>query len=163
MLRVILNEWLHLSPPSFFYSAFIKIQWNGVLTALFGCSMAGAMWNCCHLSASSVHTIQLCISLLCHFIQRYAGRMQVCLAVNSHLHFWQNGRSFTCYCGNKGVEWLCQHRKLTLKKNNLLPLPWTWDILIESDALTTKLLLHALLTLDGENPPIPSMSKQCLF
>ena len=38
------NEWLA------FYSMFVSIHQSGVLKALFGCYMAGAIWNCCHLS-----------------------------------------------------------------------------------------------------------------
>ena len=36
-----------------------------VVTALFGCYMAGAMWNCCHLHSSSVYTIWPCTSFQC--------------------------------------------------------------------------------------------------
>ena len=52
-----------------FHSAFwISTQ---VVAALFGCYMAWATWNCCHLHASSVYTIPPCTSshyLQCHFI-----------------------------------------------------------------------------------------------
>lgn len=34
-----------------------------MVTALFGCYTAGAMWNCYHLPACSVDTIQLCTYL----------------------------------------------------------------------------------------------------
>ena len=34
-----------------------------MVTVLSSCSMAGATWSCCCLSASSVHTIQSCTSL----------------------------------------------------------------------------------------------------
>ena len=40
-----------------------------VVTALFSCYMVGAMWNCCRLATSSVHTTQPCTSLQCHYIQ----------------------------------------------------------------------------------------------
>ena len=65
---------------------------TNVVTAPFSCYMAGAMWNCCHLSASSVHTIQPCTSLQCHFIPNHLYRVRVCLAVivTCHLQFWQN-------------------------------------------------------------------------
>ena len=52
------SEWVTAS----FYSAF-NIQRNGVLTALFGCYMAAATWNCCCLGARCVYTIQPCSSL----------------------------------------------------------------------------------------------------
>ena len=44
-------EWLA------FYSAFLNMHRSGVPT---GAGMAGATWNCCCLSASSVYTIQPC-------------------------------------------------------------------------------------------------------
>ena len=50
----------------------------------------------CHLDASSVYTIQLCISLQCHFIHSQIGRVRVCSAVTCHLHFWQNVRDLKC-------------------------------------------------------------------
>ena len=50
----------------------------------------------CHLDASSVYTIQLCISLQCHFIQSETGRVHVCSAVTCHLHFGQNVRDLKC-------------------------------------------------------------------
>ena len=37
--------------------------------------------KCCRFGASSVHTIQPCTRLQCHFIQSHC-----------HLHFWQNDR-----------------------------------------------------------------------
>ena len=52
--------------------------------------MAGATWNCCHLSASSMDTIQPCTSLQCHFIWSHVYRMHVCFAITCHLDFWQN-------------------------------------------------------------------------
>ena len=63
---------------------------SGVLTALFGCYMAGATWNCCRLCADSVYTIQPCTSLQFHFIRNHICRVHVCLAVICHLHFWRN-------------------------------------------------------------------------
>ena len=54
--------------------------------------MAGATWNCCHLSASSVYIIQPCISLRSHFIQSHICGVHVCLAVTGRLHFWQNNQ-----------------------------------------------------------------------
>ena len=54
------------------------------------------MWNCCHLGASSVYTIQSCTSLQCHFIQSHIGRVYMCLAVTCHMHFWQNDWDLLC-------------------------------------------------------------------
>ena len=48
------------------------------------------------LGASFVYTIQPCTSLQCHFTQNHIGRVQVCLAVTCHLHFWQNDRDLLC-------------------------------------------------------------------
>ena len=82
--------------------------------------------KCCRLGASSVHTIQPCTRLQCHFIQSHIGRVYVCLAVTCHLHFWQNDQDLLRAtavtrrwngCRNKS-----QHRKLTLEKKILPPL-----------------------------------------
>ena len=67
---------------------------SGGLTALFGCYMVDATWNCCCLSSHSVYsvyTIQPCTSLQCQFIWSYIRRVHLYLAVTWHLHFWQNG------------------------------------------------------------------------
>ena len=50
------------------------------------------------------------------------SRAYECLGVTCHLHFWQNG-SFTCHCGNTGLEHTpnkSQQTKLTVKKKILL-------------------------------------------
>ena len=75
-------------------------------TALFGCYMAGATWNCCRLGAYSVYTIQPCTTLQCHFIRTRIRRMHVCLfSCNLPPALWAEwAGSFTCYCGNTGVE-----------------------------------------------------------
>ena len=73
-----LDEWLH---P--FIARIFNIHRSAVLTALFGCCVAGATWNwCCRLSASSVYTIRPCTSLQCHFIQSHIGRLHVCRDLN---------------------------------------------------------------------------------
>ena len=91
------------------------------MTALFGCCIAGATWNCCRRGASSVCTIQPCISLQRHFIQSHIGRVYVCLAVTCHLLFWQNDRDLlratAVTRGWNGYRNKSQHRKLTLEKN----------------------------------------------
>ena len=66
-----------------FYSAFLNIHQNGVLTTLFGCYMAGATWNCCRLGARSVYTMQPCTSLQCLFI----GSRHVWLAVKHQVTY----------------------------------------------------------------------------
>ena len=130
-IHVIPNEWLA------FYSALKNIllfiiiffkyfRRSGVLTALFGCCMAGATWNCCRLCASSVYTIQPCTSLQCDFIQSHTGRVYVCLAVTCHLQFWQNDRDLVRATvvtrGWNGYRNKSQHRKSTLEKKILPPL-----------------------------------------
>ena len=71
-----------------------------VVTVLFSCYMAGATWNCCHLS-----TIQY-TRLLCHFIQSHICRVHVfsCNLLHALLPDWPE--SFTFYCGKTGVEWI---------------------------------------------------------
>ena len=118
MSHVILNEWLY---P--FIARFINIHGNGVLVAFFGCCMAGATWNCWHLSASSVYTIQLCTSLQCHFIQSHIGWVYVCLAATCHLHFWQNDWDLLSAAaetrGWNRYRNKSQHRNLTKEKKIL--------------------------------------------
>ena len=82
------------------------IHRSGTLTALFGCYMAGASWNCCRLGTRSGYTLQLCNSLQCHFIRSYICWVHVCLAVTCRFSalLTECPASFTCYCGNTGVE-----------------------------------------------------------
>ena len=79
--RVILNEWIA------FYSAFLNIHQSGVLKAL--------AWLVPHetaaISARSVYTIQPCIMSL-HAKATGVRYVYACLAVNCHMHFWQNDR-----------------------------------------------------------------------
>ena len=66
--------------------------------------------NCCHFDAkfSIWYTIQRpCTSLQCHFIQCYIDRVQVCWTATDlppALLPADCPGSFTCYCGNTGVE-----------------------------------------------------------
>ena len=85
---------------------------TNVVTALFGCYMAGATWNCCRLST--------CNNLQCHYIPSCIRRMHVCSAVTCHLHFWQNVQDFL-HATTVTQEWnghwnKSQHRKLMLEK-----------------------------------------------
>ena len=95
-------------------------------TLLLGCYMASATRNCCRLGAFSVYTIQPCTSLQCHFIRSLSHKMQVCLAVTCHLHFWQNSRDLLSATmvtrGWNKHRNKSQHIKLTLEKNILPPL-----------------------------------------
>ena len=112
-----------------------------VVTELFVCYMAGAMWNCCHFSASFVDTsltIQTCNSLQIHFIWSHIPRVHMCLAVTCCQHFWQNDQDIlhatAITQGWNGYQNKNQHRKLTLEKKNLLLLlpglkpetSWSW-------------------------------------
>ena len=40
------------------HSTFLNVHRSGVLTALFGCYMAGATWNCCRLGICFTYTIR---------------------------------------------------------------------------------------------------------
>ena len=71
---MVLPEWLAF--PFFKY----PLKW-----CTYSAGMAGATWNCSHLSASPVYTIQPC-----HFMQSHIRKVYACLAVTCHLHFWQN-------------------------------------------------------------------------
>ena len=54
MLHVILND------CSLCIIVVLNSYQSDVLTALFGCYMVSAMWNYCHLSTSSLYTIEPC-------------------------------------------------------------------------------------------------------
>ena len=73
--------------------------------------------------ARSVYTVQPCTTSR-HFMQSHISRVQASLAVTCHLLAEWLG-SFTCYCGNSGVEWILkyksQHRRLNLEKKILPP------------------------------------------
>ena len=114
--HVILHEWIA------FYSAFLNIHRSGVLTAL--------AWLVPQESAAresqSRHVLRTPYKHApCHFMQSHICKVYACLAVTCHLRFlaeWLG--SFTCYCGNMGVERILnksQHRKLTLEKKILPP------------------------------------------
>ena len=56
------------------------------------------------VSARSVYTIQSCTTSR-HFMQSHVRKAHACLAVTSHLHFWQNDRDlFPCYCGKPKTD-----------------------------------------------------------
>ena len=80
LLYAILNERLSLLQHVFEYPLEVVV----CSQALFGCYMAGATSNCCHLSTHFMDTIQPCTSLQCHFIQSHVHRVHVCLAVTCH-------------------------------------------------------------------------------
>ena len=116
-----------------------NIDLSGVLTALFGCYVAGATWNCCPLGAFSV---QPCTSLQCRFMQSHIRRVHACLVVTCHLHFWQNDRDLSrataATRGWNGYRNRSRHRKLTLEKKKIPAAPAgirTRDLSITSPAL----------------------------
>ena len=115
--HVILHEWIA------FYSAFLNIHRSGVLTAL--------AWPVPQESAARESQSRRVLRTPykhapCHFMQSHIRKVYACLAVTCYLRFlaeWPG--SFTCYCGNTGVELIpnkSQHRKLTLEKKILPPL-----------------------------------------
>ena len=71
-------------------------------------------------------------------VQSHMRKVYTCLAVICHLHFWQNDRDLwhttTVTWGWNEYQNKSQHRKLTLEKTVLLPLPlglkpetfWSW-------------------------------------
>ena len=62
-----------------------------------------------------------------HFMQSHMRKVYVWLAVTCHLHFWQDDRyllrATAVTRGWNGYRNRSQHRKLTLEKKNLPPLP----------------------------------------
>ena len=87
------------------------------------------VYGWCHakLPAVSART-----SSQCHFIRSHIRRVRVCLAVTCHLHFGQTTGSFTCYCGNKKVDWIPKlesvHKYEYLSTNQLILqiCPWSY-------------------------------------
>ena len=80
----------------------------------------------------SVYTIQPC-TMSHHLMQSHICRVHAGLAVNCHLHFWQNDEDLLHATditrggggGGGGVEWnteIRQHKKLTLEKKLLTPI-----------------------------------------
>ena len=71
------------------------------------------------ISASSVYTIQPC-TMSRHFMHSYIRKMNACLVVTCHPHFWQNDRDLlraTAVTRGWDVHRnKSQHRKLTLEK-----------------------------------------------
>ena len=120
-------------------------KWCTLVSALFGCYMAGATWNCCCLSMHSLYAIQPCMSLQCRLLQSHIRMVHVCLAVTSHLHFWQNDQDLLCATaetqGWNGHQNKSQYKKLTQEKKILLLLlpgfkpatfqSWVWDSTVE--------------------------------
>ena len=100
------------------------IHRSGVLTALFGCYMAGATWNCSRFGAHSLYAIQPCTSLQCHFIRSHIRRVHECLSANCHLRLWQNDLdrlpATAVTRGWNGYRFKSQHGKLTLEEKQII-------------------------------------------
>ena len=81
------SEWVTVALHSAFWVS------TEVVTALFGCYMAGATWNCCRHGARSMHTIQPCTSLQSHFIWSHIRRMLVfsCNLPFALVWWWEEG------------------------------------------------------------------------
>ena len=81
----------------------------------------------------------------CHFMQSHIRKVYVCLAVTFHLHFWQDDRDLlratVVTRGWNEYRNRSQHRKLTLEKKILPPLPHSnpRPFNHESGSLTTEL------------------------
>ena len=110
--------------------------------------MAVAMWNCCCLGAHFVYTIQLSTSFTVSRHAKPHTRVQECLDVTCHLHFWQNDRNLLVLFatavtwGWNGCQKKCQHRKLTMGKKIIFLLGLQPVIFSnESNALTNELSL----------------------
>ena len=91
--HVILHEWLA------FYSGFF-FKYPKWCTG-----MAGATWNCCHLGASSVYTIQPCTMPFHAKPHTYGVCVFTCNLPPVLLAEWPG--SFTCYCGNGNTGLYC--------------------------------------------------------
>ena len=66
-----------------------------------------------------------------HFMQSHIRKVYACLAVTCHLHFWQDDRDLlhatAVTRGWNGYRNRSQHRKLTLEKKILPPLPQRFE------------------------------------
>ena len=97
---------------------YLNIHRSGVLTAL--------AWLVPH-ETTAVSVQVLCTPYNhapCHFMQSHICKVDACLAVTCHLHFWQNDQDLLCATavtwGWNGYRNKSQHRKSTLEKKILL-------------------------------------------
>ena len=92
-------------------------------TEVFSCYTASAKWNFWRLGASSVYTIQPCISLQCHFIRSHMHWVHAVFSCNlpsAPLSEWPGLLHATAVTrGWNGYRNKNQNRKLTLE--NILP------------------------------------------
>ena len=103
-----------------FIACFLNIHWSGVLTAL--------AWLVPHETAAvSAQVLYTPYNHApCHFMQSHIRKVDACLAVTCHLHFWQNDRDLlratAVTRGWNGYRNKSQNRKLTVEKKILQPL-----------------------------------------
>ena len=101
---MILHKWLA------FYSTFLNIHLSGVLTA-----------------HTTMHYVTSCKATYVRYMHLYLYKSRLYKSSQNSALLAEWPGSFTCFCGNTGVEaWngyqnTSQHRKLTLEKN-ILPL-----------------------------------------
>ena len=135
-------------------------------TALFGCYMADAMWNCCRLSAFCVHHTTMHHVMSLH-AKPHASRVHTCLAITCHQHFWQSDHDLfhatVVRLGWNRYRNKSQHRKLTQEKKILLPILepvtfWSWVQRSNHWAVPAPLCWHTLTCL--EFATVPTL-KQC--
>ena len=81
-------------------NVYFNIHWSGYSTVWL--QMAGARWNCCCLGACSVDTMQQLTMSLCSKPQKQGACMVSCNLPSAFSAEWLG--SFTCNCGNRGVE-----------------------------------------------------------
>ena len=124
-----------------FIARFLNIHRSGVLTAL--------AWLVPHETAA-VSAQVLCTPYnhaSCHIMQSHIRKVNACLAVTCHLHFWQNDRDLlratAVTRGWNRYRNKCQHGKSTLEKKILPPFRRGFEHAtfqsLESGALTTEL------------------------
>ena len=85
-----------------FLCMFFNVHQSSVLTVLFGCYVAGATWNCCHLGTFFVHHTTM------HHVASLHAKPHThsaCIVFNCNLPpallaEWPG--SFMCYCSNVG-------------------------------------------------------------
>ena len=69
------------------------------------------MWNCCLFGAHSMYTIQPCTSFQFYSKPHTKGKCGFsCNLPSALLAEWP--ASFTCFCGNTGVEWLLKYESV---------------------------------------------------
>ena len=105
----------------------------------------------------------------CHFMQSHIHKVDACLAVTCHLHFWQNDRDLLCATAVTVLTWgwnryrnKSQHRKLTLEKSalttELSPLPGESmrSCMIKTDLETDFTFRNSQAFSEGKKVSVPN-------